>query len=74
MDPTVNTIVSDVCANNGALLLQILAWGGSAIAGASFVANFRKYLPSWLMPVVDMIALNFVKAAAQAAQQKEPPK
>jgi hypothetical protein len=72
MDPTVNQIVSDVCANNGALLTQVIAWGAGAVGAASLLANFRKYLPPWLAGALDTLALNFVKEAAQRASQ--PPK
>ena len=67
MDPTVNAIVTDVCANNGALLTEIIAYGAGTIGAASFLANFRKYLPPWLASVLDTLALNFVKQVAQQA-------
>lgn len=65
-------IVNDLCANNGALLTEIIAWVAGTIGTASFIANFRKYLPAWLVSALDVLALNFVKQAAQDAAQ--PPK
>lgn len=71
-DPIVQHIVTDVCANNGAVIQWACGVFGT-VAGASVLANLRKYLPPWLGSVVDLVALNLVpKAVAQ--QQAEPPK
>lgn len=76
MDDTVNQIVTDACANNGVLLRELLAWCGSAvglvIGGSSLLANFRKRLPAGLLPIVETLALNFVKTeASQAAAHQQ---
>ena len=59
-DPT--QIAQLICANNGAVLSQIIGWGLGAIGGASLLANFRGKIPAPVMSVVDAVALNWVKS------------
>ena len=67
-DPLLNQVITDVCANSGALL-KFAAYAGGTISAASLLANFRKLLPAPIASMLDLVALNLVKAAAQTADQ-----
>lgn len=58
----VQDVVAAVCADNGSLIVQAIAWIGGTVGAASLLANFRNKLPPPLVAVLDTLALNFVKA------------
>lgn len=58
---TTNTIVQAACADNGALLTNVIAWVGGTVGVASVLANFRNRLPAPVVSLLDSLALNFVK-------------
>lgn len=72
MDDTVNQIVTDACANNGALLHYLVMAVLGVPVVASMLANLRKILPPGIAAVLDVVGLNFIKsAAAQAAAHQQ---
>ncbi len=73
-DGAADRIVGAACANNGALLKWLVGLFGTT-AGASLLANFRNRLPAGVASVLDVLALNFVRAvesSASAAKKSTP--
>lgn len=71
MADTVNQLVNTACANNGALIHSVIEYVGGTVAVASLVANARKYLPAPLVTLLDAVALNFAKQAADTAAKQQ---
>jgi hypothetical protein len=70
MDSTLHTVIADACANNGALLEHWIAWIAGISTVASLIANLRNRIPAPVLTVIDTLALNFVKQAAEDAAPK----
>lgn len=67
-------IIGAACADNGALLKALVGLFGTT-AAASLCANLRNRLPAGVVTVLDLLALNFVRAveaSADAAKKTAP--
>jgi hypothetical protein len=74
---SVDQIIGDLCANQGAMLTWAVN-GLAAIGGASLLVNLRSKLPPWLVAILDFAAANWwhllsVKSAPAKPADAPPP-
>ena len=65
---SLSATIDQACANHGAALKWIAGIAGTSVL-ASLIANFRRKLPPLLVKLLDLAALNFVRALKTAAEQ-----